>query len=158
MLAVGELAQDEEHERLLRALGFRSALIVPLRARGRILGAIGLGLGSESTRRYGQEDLTYAEDLARRAALALDNSRLFTERVQAEEELRRSRDELDFILAGVADGVTAQAPDGSLIYANDAAVATLGFDSNDELLATPVRRDHEPLRGVRRARPAVPAR
>ena len=138
MLKVGSLAQDEEHERLLRELGFRSALIVPLRARGRILGAVGLALGSESTRRYTQDDLTYAEDLARRAALALDNSRLFTERVRAEEELRRSRDELDFILAGVADGVTAQAPDGSLIYANDAAVETLGFGSTEELLATPV--------------------
>ena len=138
MLEVGELAQDEEHARVLRELGFRSAVVVPLRARGRILGAIGLALGDETTRRYGPEDLTYAEDLARRAALALDNSRLFTERLRIEEELRRSRDELDFILAGVADGVTAQAPDGSLIYANDAAVETLGYDSVEELLAAPV--------------------
>ena len=128
MLEVGQIAQDEEHAQLLRELGFRSAIVVPLRARGRILGAIGLALGDESDRRYGPEDLTYAEDLARRAALALDNSRLFTERVRVEEELRRSRDELDFILAGVADGVTAQAPDGSLIYANDAAVETLGYE------------------------------
>ena len=138
MLEVGELAQDEEHARLLREIGFRSALVVPLRARGRILGAVGLALGTETTRRYGPEDLTYAEDLARRAALALDNSRLFTELRLTEEELRRSRDELDFILAGVADGVTAQAPDGSLIYANDAAVETLGYDNVDELLAAPV--------------------
>ena len=138
MLEVGELAQDEEHARVLRELGFRSALVVPLRARGRILGAIGLALGDETTRRYGPEDLTYAEDLARRAALALDNSRLFTERLRIEEELRRSRDELDFILAGVADGVIAQAPDGSLIYANDSAVETLGYESVDGLLAAPV--------------------
>jgi PAS domain S-box-containing protein len=137
MLAVGELAQDDEHARILRELGFKSALIVPLRARGRILGAVGLALGADTDRRYRPEDLTYAEDLARRAALALDNSRLFTERLRVEEELRRSRDELDFILAGVADGVTAQAPDGSLIYANDAAVDTLGYGSVDELLAAP---------------------
>ena len=137
MLEVGALAQDEEHARLLRGLGFRSVLVVPLRARGRILGAIGLALGEDSSRRYGPEDLTYAEDLARRAALALDNSRLFTERTRIAEELQRSRDELDFILAGVADGVTAQAPDGSLIYANDAAVETLGYGSVDELLAAP---------------------
>ena len=138
MLTPGGIAQDERHAEALRELGFRSALVVPLRARGRILGAIGLALGPESDRRYGPEDLTYAEDLARRAALALDNSRLFTERVRAEEELRRSRDELDFILAGVADGVTAQAPDGSLIYANDAAVETLGYRTLEELLAAPV--------------------
>jgi PAS domain S-box-containing protein len=138
MLEVGALAQDEEHARLLRALGFKSAIVVPLRARGRILGAIGLALGDETTRRYGPEDLTYAEDLARRAALALDNSRLFTERLRIGQELQRSRDELDFILAGVADGVTAQGPDGSLIYANDAAVETLGYENVDTLLAAPV--------------------
>ncbi len=138
MLEVGAIAQDEAHARLLRELGFRSALVVPLRARGRILGAIGLGLGGDTARRYGPEDLTYAEDLARRAALALDNSRLFTDLVRVGDELRRSRDELDFILAGVADGVTAQAPDGSLIYANDAAVETLGYASVEELLAAPV--------------------
>ena len=138
MLEPGALAQDDEHSRVLRELGFRSAIVVPLRARGRILGAVGLALGDESTRRFGPPDLTYAEDLARRAALALDNSRLFTERLRAEEDLRRSRDELDFILGGVADGVTAQALDGSLIYANRAAVVTLGFDSVEELLAAPV--------------------
>jgi PAS domain S-box-containing protein len=137
MLEVGELAQDEKHAQLLRELGFRSAIVVPLRARGRILGALGLALGEDTARRYGPEDLTYAEDLARRAALALDNSRLFTERARIAEELRRSRDELDFILAGVADGVTAQAPDGSLIYANEAAVETLGYGSVEELLAAP---------------------
>ena len=138
MLEVGAIAQDEDHARVLGELGFKSAIVVPLRARGRILGAVGLAIGSDTDRRYAPEDLTYAEDLARRAALALDNSRLFTDLVRVGEELRRSRDELDFILAGVADGVTAQAPDGSLIYANDAAVETLGYDSVEELLAAPV--------------------
>lgn len=138
MLMPGAIAQDEEHERLLRELGFRSAIVVPLRARGRILGAVGLALGEESGRSYEPADLTYAEDLARRAALALDNSRLFSETVMTQEELRRSKDELDFILAGVADGITAQAPDGTLIYANDAAVATLGCETLEELLSTPL--------------------
>ena len=137
MLEVGQLAQNEEHARLLRELGFRSAIVVPLRARGRILGAIGLALGNDTARTFGPEDLAYAEDLARRAALALDNSRLYTEGLRISEELQQSRDELDFILAGVADGVTAQAPDGSLIYANDAAVETLGYGSVEELLAAP---------------------
>ena len=58
--------------------------------------------------------------------------------MRTQEELRRSKDELDFILAGVADGVTAQAPDGSLIYANDAAVVTLGCANLEELLSTPL--------------------
>src|SRR6185503_7378243 len=65
MLMVGAIPQDEEHARRLRELGFKSALVVPLRARGRILGALGLGLGGDTGRRYGPDDLTYAEDLAR---------------------------------------------------------------------------------------------
>ena len=59
---------------------------------------------------------------------------------------------------GVADGVTAQAPDGSLIYANDAAVETLGYEQRRGAAAAPRQRDHGPLRDVRRGRRAVPAR
>ncbi|MBA2504748.1 MAG: SpoIIE family protein phosphatase [Thermoleophilaceae bacterium] len=58
-----------------------------------------------------------------------------TARKQADDELRRSRDQLEIILQGVADGVTAQAPDGRLVYANDAAVGVLGFEDPAELLA-----------------------
>jgi PAS domain S-box-containing protein len=76
-----------------------------------------------------------------------------TDRKRAEEERERllqleqvarlgavqARDQLEAILSGVADGVTAQAPDGRLIYANEAAVETLGYGSVDELLEAPVR-------------------
>jgi signal transduction histidine kinase/response regulator RpfG family c-di-GMP phosphodiesterase len=53
-----------------------SALIVPLRARGRTLGTIALAVGP-SGRRYGEEDLALAEDLGVRAAVAMDNARLY---------------------------------------------------------------------------------
>ena len=46
-----------------------------------------------------------------------------------------SREQLEAMLSGVADAVTAQAPDGRLLYANEAAVRTLGFDSREALLA-----------------------
>jgi PAS domain S-box-containing protein len=49
----------------------------------------------------------------------------------------QARDQLEAILRGVADGVTAQAPDGRLLFANDAAVATLGYESSEALLAAP---------------------
>jgi GAF domain-containing protein len=61
---------------LLRGLRLSSAMVVPLAARGQILGAISIGSAS-SARRYGLADLALAEDLARRAALALDNASLF---------------------------------------------------------------------------------
>ena len=47
-------------------------------------------------------------------------------------------DDLRAILGGVADAVTAQGPDGSLVYANDAAVRVLGFTSAEALLSAPL--------------------
>jgi signal transduction histidine kinase len=77
---------DEEHRRTLRALGYRSAMIVALVARGRILGALSLAT-AESGRHYTQADLEFAEALARPAALALDNARLYGE-AQAASRLK----------------------------------------------------------------------
>lgn len=71
------VAQDADHLRILRELNFRSAMIVPLRARGRILGD--LAFASDGARRFGPDDLALAEELARLAALAVDNARLYRE-------------------------------------------------------------------------------
>jgi PAS domain S-box-containing protein len=69
---------DEQHE-LLREVGLASAMIVPLRARGRVLGTIALA-SAESGRRFTDDDLAMAQELADRCALALDNALLFAER------------------------------------------------------------------------------
>ena len=71
-------ARDDEHLAVIRALGLRSAIVAPLIARGRILGAITL-VHAESGRRYDSADLTLVEDLAARAALAVENARLYRE-------------------------------------------------------------------------------
>lgn len=84
-------ARDEGELSLLRALAFRSYMVVPLIARERALGALTFVTG-ESARRYGREDLYFAEELARVAALAIDNARLYTEA----REAARARD--DFLL------------------------------------------------------------
>jgi PAS domain S-box-containing protein len=69
------LAQDDEHLRLLRTIELRSIIIVPITARGRVLGALSLAMtGSE--RRHTDADLALAEDLGRRAGVALDTVRL----------------------------------------------------------------------------------
>ncbi len=71
-------ARDAEHLKLLRRAGLQSHMIVPLRSRGRLLGLLTfLTVGSE--RRYGSQDLVLAEELADRAALAVDNARLYRE-------------------------------------------------------------------------------
>jgi signal transduction histidine kinase/CHASE1-domain containing sensor protein/ActR/RegA family two-component response regulator len=86
MLARG--ARDEEHLRILRDVGFTSVMIVPLVARGRPSGAMTF-VTAESGRRYGPPDLAFAEDLAHRAALSVDNARLYKEA----QEANRLKDE-----------------------------------------------------------------
>jgi PAS domain S-box-containing protein len=72
------VAQDVEHLQALRELGLTSCIVVPLIARGRTLGAISF-ITAESSRRYSADDLPLVEDLARRAAIAVDNARLYQE-------------------------------------------------------------------------------
>jgi PAS domain S-box-containing protein len=69
-------ARDAEHLELMRQIGFRSAMVVPLKARGRTLGVITF-VNAESNRHHIKEDLALAEDLANRAALAVDNAYLY---------------------------------------------------------------------------------
>lgn len=77
------ITHDEEHLRLLRdEFGFKSSMVVPLAAHDRILGAISF-IATTSGRRYNTADLARAEDLARRAALAVDNARLYGEAQEA---------------------------------------------------------------------------
>lgn len=82
-------AVDDEHLGLLRQVGFRSALVVPLRARGRTLGVMTL-VTAESFRRFDSTDQDFVEQLASRAAMAVDNARLATARREIAETLQRS--------------------------------------------------------------------
>ncbi|HVR70355.1 MAG TPA: ATP-binding protein, partial [Vicinamibacteria bacterium] len=72
-------AKDPEHLRVLRELGLRSYICVPLKARARVVGALTLLTTASSGRRYDEQDLTMAELLGRRAGLAVENARLYTE-------------------------------------------------------------------------------
>ncbi|HEY6751874.1 MAG TPA: PAS domain S-box protein, partial [Rubrobacteraceae bacterium] len=82
-----EAAHGAEHREILRRLGFKSYMIVPLVTRGRTLGAISL-VSAESGRRYGRVELELAEELARRAALAVDNARLYRGRIEVARTLQ----------------------------------------------------------------------
>lgn len=85
---LARVARDEEHLRLLGELGLKSTLCVPLKVRGRSLGAITFAT-AESGRIYNESDLALAENLAHRAATAMDNARLYQEAQRA----NRSKDE-----------------------------------------------------------------
>ena len=86
---VKSLARDEDHLDRIRSLGLRSALIVPLKARGRTFGALTMAM-AESGRRYRKPDLQFFQQLARSAATSLDNARLFSESTTVARTLQQS--------------------------------------------------------------------
>lgn len=96
-----EVARDEDHLKLLREVGFSSVIIVPLQIHNHILGVISL-IAAESGRRYNVNDLALAEDLGRRAALAVENARLYQaaqrDRLKA-EAANRVKDEFLAVLS-----------------------------------------------------------
>jgi signal transduction histidine kinase len=91
---VRDVAFDDEQRRLLEVLRPRSLLAVPLRAANRVVGALVL-YASESGRQYGEEDLRMAEELAGRAALAVENARLY----EAAQSATRARDHMLGVVA-----------------------------------------------------------
>ncbi|HEX9960381.1 MAG TPA: ATP-binding protein, partial [Pyrinomonadaceae bacterium] len=141
-------ARDEEHLRIMREIGFRSVMIVPLKARRRVLGVLSF-VNSESGKHHTPEDLALAEDLAHRAAMAIDNAQLF----RAEQQIRRAAEltsdflrRLQAVSSSLSQALTPQdvavavieqgvsslgAHAGTVVLVNEAAeleiVGTVGF-------------------------------
>ncbi|HWM93185.1 MAG TPA: PAS domain S-box protein [Thermoanaerobaculia bacterium] len=136
-------ARDEEHLRILLGLRPCSSILVPMLSRGRVLGAICLAVCDG--RRYGPADLALAEEIGQRAALALDNARLYHE---AQEALRR-RDESVEALRGLNQTLQAlvqacplavtllEPEDGAVRLWNPAAERIFGW-REDEVLGLPL--------------------
>lgn len=80
---------EPERRAILTELGLRSVMVVPMVARGNAIGSITFA-SSQPERTYGEADLELAQELARRAALALDNARLYEERSHIARTLQRS--------------------------------------------------------------------
>jgi PAS domain S-box-containing protein len=83
------VVENPEHRAMLSSVGIHSAMIVPLTARGRTFGAMTCVIG-DSHLSYSRGDVDLAEDLARRAALSIDNARLFADRAHVARVLQRS--------------------------------------------------------------------
>ena len=91
---IGQNALDAEHEEVIRALAPTSLASVPLMLADKIIGAL-VWYTTDNSRRYDERDLALAEELARRAALAVENARLYHESEQA----TRSRDQMLSVVA-----------------------------------------------------------
>ena len=84
-----QIAQSDEHLAFAREMRYRSAVVAPLIARGRTLGVISL-IRHTTPERYGDHEVELARDLGRRAAMALDNARLYAHEHDVSETLQRS--------------------------------------------------------------------
>jgi len=87
-------ARDSEHLRMIQQLRLESAMVVPLRGQRRTMGAMTF-IYAESGRRYTESDLAFAEDFARRAALAIENAHALKEAEEARARERALRDEAE---------------------------------------------------------------
>ena len=125
---VESMARDGEHARLIHALGLKSFMSVPLAARDRVLGAITF-IVSSSDRRYGRESLEFAEELARRASIAIENAEL---RAETQERARAS-----LVLDHIGEGVFLVDGTGVVRLWNPAAEAIIGIPA-DEIVGTPI--------------------
>jgi hypothetical protein len=85
----GSGAEPSRYQRLLAEVGLHSVIICPLRAQGRIFGAMAL-INAESSRAFDEGDLSFAEELAARAGVAVDNARLATARRRTAMTLQES--------------------------------------------------------------------
>lgn len=108
---------DPEHLRLLNQLGLCSVMTVPLRARGRTFGVIQF-VAAESHKLFDNEDLAFADDLALRAAFAVDNARLFQlakKRQKEESALRRATEAVTatFSVSEIIEQIAVSAVDAT---------------------------------------------
>jgi PAS domain S-box-containing protein len=122
MLAIA--ARDDLHLELLQQLALSSYMCVPVKGRDAVLGAITF-VASESGRHFGAEDMSLAEELARRAAMAIENARLYRE---AEARAQAAR-----VLATIGDGVFLVDRTGRLRLWNSAAQWITGLLESDVL-------------------------
>ena len=128
-------ARDPEHLRLMRRMSFTSAMIVPLVARGRALGAITL-VSAESGRRYERVDLEVAEELARRAALAVDNARLYDAAQKEISERKRAETRFRTLVEQIPAVTYIQSPSGAkpLEYVSPQIEDMLGYSPRTEAI------------------------
>jgi PAS domain S-box-containing protein len=131
-LLVQATAETPELLDLLRELGLRSSMCVPLVARDRVLGAITF-IAAESGRRYDENDLVTAQDLARRAAVAVDNALLFRETQAARREAQDSLAVVDAIFAAAPVGLAFMDTSFQYVRVNQALAQINGLPAEEHI-------------------------
>ena len=125
-------ADTPELYAILEELGLKSSLCVPLIARDRALGAITF-VSAESGRRYEDADLATAQDLARRAAISVDNARLFREAESSRRETQESLAVVDAVFAAAPIGLAFMDTSFRYVRVNEALAAMNGVPSDEHV-------------------------
>jgi diguanylate cyclase (GGDEF)-like protein/PAS domain S-box-containing protein len=119
------LVDAEPLREAIRTIDMRSAMFVPFKVRGRVIGALALIYGA-SGRHYAESDLAFAEDLANRAAIAIDNARLYHDLERSEERLRTLVEQIPAVV------FTTEAADLSRpVYLSPQIEAMTGYGSEE---------------------------
>jgi PAS domain S-box-containing protein len=119
-----------EQEALLGERYVVSSLItVPLRARGEVIGAANIARTLPGASRYTEADRVFLEELADRAAVAIDNARLFAQANASQQRFRA-------LLDSSRIGFVARDADGRVVETNQAYAAMMGYDHREELYGT----------------------
>src|SRR4051794_9783619 len=123
---------DADQVEIIRDLGMTSAMVVPLRARDRVLGALTL-IATEGRPNYGPDDLAFAEQIAARAAIAVDNARLYREAREQERRSAEARALLDTLIDQAPIGVGFFDREGRYVRVNDALAEINGVPAADHI-------------------------
>ncbi len=143
-------ARSKKHLSMIRRLGITSYMIAPMKVGDRVIGTITF-VSSTEKRLFTKADLPLAEGLAARAALAIENAKLYLaaqqeierrqkteeELLRIQDELRFSKDQIETIIQSSGDGITLQDDAGRLVYANNTAAYTSGFSSPEAMISSP---------------------
>ncbi len=143
--------KDKELYMIFKKLGIRSIMLVPLEVRGKVLGVLTL-CTAESRKNYDEDDLRFAEDIAIRAAMAIDNASLFSQigelnknleqtiklqqqeiryRKKIERDLRESEERFRLITENSSDFISLLDEHDIFIYANPSLIRELGYAENE---------------------------
>jgi PAS domain S-box-containing protein len=125
-------ARDDHHREMIRTLALRSYVSVPMMAAGRIIGVLTL-VGTDGGHRFTADDVSFAENLAARAAAAIENARLFREGIRFKR-----------LLDATGDAVLMLEPlEGRIAYANRGAAEQLERAVED-LVGAPIGEHLDP--------------